>query len=659
MRPLDKLAREAGLLAQWEDYTGAPQRVADEALVRILGALGLDAGSERAIEESRARLREESRQPEPLITADAGWPIVLPAAFRRGRLALESGEGREVGPGAPLTIAEPGYHRLESDSGIMTIAVAPERRFGIGDVAGGRRVWGAAVQLPSLRDARGEAIGDFGALARFATAAAAVGADAVAISPVHALFPADASRFSPYAPSTRLFLNVLLGDPSLLGDVEAAEPCELIDWESASPARLARLRRLYDRRTEETRSAVAHFAEAGGEALRRHAIYDALHAHFFATEHRGGWQAWPAEYHDPAGDAVARFAAEHAEEVGFHLFLQWLADRSLAGAQQAARDAGMAIGLIADLAVGMDAGGSQAWGDPAGLLSTLSVGAPPDQLGPDGQDWGITTFSPRGLKATGFTAFIHTIRSALRHAGGVRIDHALGLRRLWVVPHGASSGEGAYLSCPETDLMRLLALEAWRHRAIIVGEDLGTVPRGFRGIMEQHAMLGMRVLWFERTRSGGFAAPERYSRTAAAMTSTHDLPTVAGWWRGRDIDWGWRLGRTSRFESTEAEQQDRTADRSRLWRAARRAGVASGPEPQPDQPGAAVDAAVAYVGRTRSELAILPVEDLLGLEEQPNLPGTTTEHPNWRRRCPVAAEDAFAAPDVARRIERLNQERQA
>jgi len=335
--------------------------------------------------------------------------------------------------------------------------------------------------------------------------------------------------------------------------------------------------------------------------------------------------------------------------VDFLLYVQWLADRGLAAAQAAAKGAGMAIGLIADLAVGMDAGGSLGWSRPGALLSGLSVGAPPDPLGPDGQDWEIASFSPAALRRTGFADFIATIRAALRHAGGVRIDHAMGLRRLWVVPHGFAATEGAYLTYPGRDLMRLLALESWRARGIVVGEDLGTVPPGFREEMAARGLLGMRVLRFERTAGGGFRAPSRWDRRAAAMTSTHDLPTLAGWWSERDIDWTWAIGRTSAFASEADERAARASERARLWRA-----IGGGLRPPKDAPAPAVTAAIAYVGRSACDLALIPAEDLLGLAEQPNLPGTTIEHPNWRRRLPGLAEDMLDAPDVAGRIERLN-----
>lgn len=605
---LHRRAREAGVVRDWTDAAGVTRRVGDETLAAVVEALG-DSRGERD---------------RPFVTTDAGQSVELPS-------------GRVLPP-----FREPGYHEAEG----VTVAVAPRQGWRIADAAPGRRPWGVSVQVPALRDRRGEPFGDFTALARFATEMGRQGADALAISPVHALFPSDPNRFGPYGPSTRLFLNVLLADPG--EDVRREKDSDLIDWTQAIPERLARLRRRFDRRSDDERAAVEAFRREQEEALEPHARFDALHGRF-----GGGWRDWPAPYHDPRGTTVEAFAREHREEIDFYIYLQWLADRGLAGAQAAAKGAGMAIGLIADLAVGMDGGGSHAWSRPDALLSGLSIGAPPDPLGPDGQDWGITTFSPAALRRTGFADFIATIRAALRHAGGVRIDHAMGLKRLWVVPHGAKATEGAYLLYPQQDLMRLLALESWRARAIVVGEDLGTVPAGFREEMAERGFLGMRVLWFERTARGAFKSGDKWDRHAVAMTSTHDLPTIAGWWSEKDIDWTWRLGRTSPFDSERQERTARAKDRRRLWRA-----IGGGErQPPPRQPGRAVTAAIGRVADSACQLAIIPVEDLLGLVEQPNLPGTTDEHPNWRRRLPGTVEEMLEAPEVAERMENLRRSR--
>ncbi|MBB3911768.1 4-alpha-glucanotransferase [Sphingomonas desiccabilis] len=658
MTPLHALATDAGLRIDWEDYAGEPQRVSDAALVKVLAALDLPADSEGTIAESRRRLADQATACS-FVSADVGTPVPLPAgglAAGAAGLELEDGSRRSLRiDGRRLPgIDVPGYHRLVQGDRVLRLAIAPRRCFGVADAAGGKRLWGPAVQIAGLRDTTPRAFGDFGSLAETARSFAAAGAGALAISPVHALFPADPSRYSPYAPSSRLFLNILYADPALAGHAvdEAASP-ELIDWSAAIPARLRQLRAAFAARSDAVRVEVADYVRKGGDELLRHARFDALHAHFFAESGATGWQGWPTAFHDPAGDAVARFAAEHAEEVDFYLFCQWLAKRSLDAAQRVAIDGGMALGLIADLAVGMDGGGSHAWSRRDDLLTGLSLGAPPDLLGPEGQSWGITGFSPRALQRTGFEPYIATLRAALDHAGGIRIDHALGLRRLWVVPEGASPRDGAYLTMPLDDMLRVLAIESHRARAVVIGEDLGTVPEGFRPKMDARSMLGMRVLPFERDEDG-FIPAERWSEEAAAMTGTHDLATVAGWWVGRDIDWNWRLGRT-RPDAVEADERaTRAEERTLLWQAFTDGEVTDAAEPSADDPAPAVDAALAFIAGTPCELAILPIEDLIGAQEQPNLPGTIDEHPNWRRRMPAPASELLDRPEVARRVARIN-----
>ena len=655
MTPLVALAKAAGLQVEWSDAAGQHQRVADAALVEILAALDFPADSTAAIADSRASLARAAAEPPQFVSADVGRAIHVAALPTAGpaRLVDEAGRHHDivVDDGGRLpAIADPGYYSLLIGDRDIGLAVAPRQCFRVSDAAPGRRLWGPAVQISALRDDHGGDFGDFATLAAAATAFSARGADAVAISPVHALFPADASRYSPYAPSSRLFLNALYADPGSIGEPALSAPQPgLIDWAAAIPARMAALRTAFDRRGDAVRTAVAAFTQAGGDDLERHARFDALHAHFFARTGAHGWQDWPAEFHDASGAAVAAFAGAHADEIEFYRFVQYLADQGLAGAQAAAKAGGMAIGLITDLAVGMDAGGSHAWSRPSDLLSGLSIGAPPDLLGPDGQNWGITGFAPHALARSGFAPFIATLRSALRHAGGIRIDHAMGLARLWVVPDGKSAADGAYLTYPLTDQLRLLALESHRAGAVVIGEDLGTVPAGFRPAIADKAVLGMQVLWFERDDEGDFTPPAAWRADATAMTGTHDLPTAAGWWRGRDLDWAARLGRSDQ----EKERTQRDLDRTRLWQAFVAAGAATEPAPALDDGDRVADAALVYVGATPAPLVIVPVEDVVGLVEQPNLPGTIDEHPNWRRRLPDTTTTLLGQPAIASRLAAL------
>lgn len=360
----------------------------------------------------------------------------------------------------------------------------------------------------------------------------------------------------------------------------------------------------------------------------------------------GGLIDWPTAGPAKLAALRARFEAENVES-DFAAFLQSCARAGLDAVQQAARQAGMAIGLIADLAVGVDPCGEEARDDPGAFLRGLRIGAPPDPLGPQGQDWGLTSYSPSGLRDRGFAPFIAMLRANIPQGGGIRIDHAFGLQRLWVVPEGRAASEGAYLAYPFADLLRLIRLEAWRADAIVIAEDLGTRPPGFSEALAGAGICGMAVLPFSRDRKGGFLPASAYPETAVAMSGTHDTATIAGWWTGRDIEWNAALNRGG---DTPAK---RSEDRAALWRA-----IGNGaPPPTDDDPAPVVDAALAFLATTPCPLAIVPMEDLLGLVEQPNLPGTVDEHPNWRRRLPVPIDALLARPEVARRIATLNRER--
>jgi 4-alpha-glucanotransferase len=638
---LRALAERAGLQPDWRDYRDRPQTVSPEALRGVLTAMGLPAGSDAEIAESERSL-EERKQAGAFVSAVVGETIALDGG--RARLKLESGEARDVDAGG-FAVDKIGYHRLERGDGEIVVAVAPPRAPGVRDFVGRDKAWGAAVQLYSLRGSAPSGFGDFAALAEWARASGAAGADALAISPAHALFTASPDRFSPYAPSSRDFLNPLYADPALAG-IDGGEEAggELVDWVPASRARLARLRAGFDRFHGDPD--FYRFVGEGGDPLRGHALFEAIDN----AQGGGGFLGWPEALREPDAPAVAAFAREHEAEVRFHLWLQWLAGRSLGAAQAAARET-MGIGLIADMAVGLDPGGSHAWSRRGELIAGLSIGAPPDEYQERGQGWGITGFSPLALAGQAFEPYLRTVRAALAHAGGVRIDHALGLKRLWVIPEGASPADGCYLTYPFDDLLRLLALEAHRAGALVIGEDLGTVPAGLRDDMAARRLYGMGVLMFEREDGGGFASPRAWRPVAAAMTTTHDMTPIAGWWQG--VDRGWREQIGLEFDTPEK----RAGDRDKLWDRARAEGVADGDPPPEDDPARAVDAAIGLVAVSACELAIVPAEDLLGFAQAPNLPGTTDEHPNWRRRLAHDADTLFSEPAVCARADRLNETR--
>ncbi|HKU99645.1 MAG TPA: 4-alpha-glucanotransferase [Vineibacter sp.] len=682
-RALTALARAAGVLVRWRDAFGNERTVSPETQRALLSAIGLAAGTPGQIRESRSALRLNATHPglPKLITADIGTPTALPATAagsRRYRLECEDGHQIDgILPDGPGMVLPPlntyGYHRLILGDEVSTLAVAPHHGFGIRDALGHERACGLAAQLYSLRRAADDDIGDYGTLGMLAQAVAP-SADALVVSPVHALFNNDPARFSPYAPSNRLFLNVLhidvhalcaplgiaageaLGQPA-----HAHAPSSLIDWPAVAARRLVLLRQAFEvmhargllSPDTPTGQDFLAFRRNRGQALERHACFEALQADVLrADPTRWSWRTWPAGFTNPDNHDVAIFARDFAHEIAFHAFLQWRADKDLAAAQAAAKDAGMGLGLIADLAVGTDPAGSYAWGHQAEMLPELSVGAPPDLFNPLGQDWGLATFSPHALRGHGFAPFVNLLRAVMRHAGGVRIDHVLGLKRLWLVPKGVSANDGAYLSYPLEDMLRLVALESWRHRTVVIGEDLGTVPPGFRATLRDRGILGTRVLWFER-QDTGFVSPRKWPPAAVATSSTHDLPTIVGWWTERDIDWRAELGLLGPHETPESLRADRSADRAALWQSLCAARVARGELPAKDEPASVLEAVAAFVGATRCALAVLPLEDILGLVEQPNLPGTIDSHPNWRRRLPIAIEHMMQDPAVRARIAAL------
>jgi 4-alpha-glucanotransferase len=644
---LRQLAQKAGVSPLWRDQAGRERAVSPESLREILAALGLPAATDDEIRDSLALLKNNGRNHAPLITARVGEPFRLPVTSGAAKIAvtLESGESILVAPLETLPDAlllpafdQPGYHVAHLPSGDITVATAPTRCVTFADMKGGSG-FGLAAQIYSLRSRDDGGIGNFAGVAALGRAAAGLGADVLAISPVHALFGADPDRFSPYSPSTRLFYNPLHGDPAsvlpattiaqaignsaLAPEMTRLSALPQVDWLAATPARLHFLRSLFEifRDSPET-AEFAEFLRNASPLLRDHAIFEVLQQKFWREEKIWRWRDWPAYLRDPLGDEVAAFAQKHAQEVEFQIFLQWLTGKSFGAAQKTCREAGMKVGLIADLAIGTDPDGSHSWSRPADILSGLSIGAPPDYYAAEGQNWGLAALSPLGLQSGGFAPFIETLRASLRHSGGLRIDHVMGVSRLWLIPRGRGALEGAYVALPQEDLFRLIALESWRHKAMIIGEDLGTTPWGYRDFLGREGVYGMRVLRFERF-DHGYTPPRDWSRDAVALTTTHDMIATSGWWKGADLD-----------DQAARPQKEATRDGERgiLWDAFRASGLVQGERPPPWDSWPAVEAAIGFIAQTPCALKIVAIEDILASDVQPNVPGTTEGKPNWRHR---------------------------
>jgi 4-alpha-glucanotransferase len=530
------------------------------------------------------------------------------------------------------------------------------------------KAWGITCQLYGLKSARNAGTGDFEDLARLAEIAAKAGADFVGVNPLHALFMASPQRSSPYSPSSRRFLNPFyiaidrLGAPTS-PDIEATRASEFVDYEATGRLKreaLAERYRELGARAFEMPAAQPFkaFVAARGEALQLFALFEALSESMVAEGRTDGWHGWPEALQNPSTPEAEAFARAHDEQIRFHMWLQWIADMQLADAHKRALDAGMRIGLYLDIAVGVAPDGAETWMDRASVVAGVRIGSPPDPFNERGQDWGLAPLSPVALRERDCAGFVSVIEAATQHAGAVRIDHVMGLMRLYWIPEGAKADDGAYVHYPLSDLMGHLAAASNHHHAIVIGEDLGTVPPGFRDILRSAEIQGCRVLYFERD-GNAFRAPESYPREALACVSTHDLPTLRGWWAGLDIEARQRAGVCSE-EGAAGWRTVRDEERHTLVARLAASGLLTG-DVIPSEPDHLTDevcvAVHRFLARTPSRLLAVQLEDLIGMSEQANLPGTIDEHPNWRRKLAYGLDGLADLPLFRRIAEAMAEER--
>lgn len=621
--PLWRLARAAGLLPRYTDTTGTDRAMSADTARALLAAMGLPARTDAEAAVSLAGMDDPG-------AAFTGWRIVpcdSPAPLEIDsdwRLTCEDGTGHQgTGPLPPLPM---GYHTLEHGTGRWLLIAAPPR---LPDPAPG---WGVTLPLYGLRTAEAGGYGDYADLADAVAGLGRAGADFVGINPVHAGFPTDPDTFSPYSPSSRQRLNIAhVAVPGWTGT-----PGDLIAYATDRPAQRAALRAAFDALPGAERLAAQATAQADPD-LWRFATHQAL-----ADVHGALWPDWPGELQDADSPAVAAFAAANPEAVTFHAWAQIQADDQLAAVRRAADDAGMRFGLYLDLAVGTHPGGAETWADRASFARGVSLGAPPDAFSPGGQSWGIAPFNPRALVATGFRAFIDTLRAQFRHAQLLRIDHVLGFERAFWVPE--CGAPGGYVAMPRDALLAITRIEAARAGASVVGEDLGNVPYGLRDAMAASGVLGCRVAMFERVGDPPvYRAASDWDAPTLASFSSHDLPTWAGWRAGRDLDWWTHIGQLPATDLPAA----RTARATEVAAFDAAHGTAGGHP----------DALHAVLAACPTTLVAVQTEDMLGVTEQPNLPGTIDAHPNWRRRLPVAARDLGEHPAIRRTADLMRRHR--
>lgn len=516
------------------------------------------------------------------------------------------------------------------------------------------RIWVLAVQLYGVRSHRNWGHGDFTDLTALVRLAASLGAAGVGLNPLHALFDDNPEQASPYSPNSRLFLNSLYIDldavpefpglqaSGLAAEIDRLRATEMVNYAAVGAAKRKALRLTYERfcsaGTAERKADFETFKTERGLALTRYAAFETL-------RQRTGevWWDWPSPWRSPDATALQALRHEAPEEIGYHEFVQWLADRQLAKCRGEAERLRLPIGLYIDLAVGVEPGGADAWSQQDSIVQQVEVGAPPDVLNTAGQAWGLAAFNPRALEAQAFAPFTELVSAAMRHAGAIRLDHVLGLNRLFLIPFGCKPPEGAYVRYPLEAMLAIVALHSRRHECLVIGEDLGTVPAELRGILADWGIWSYLVMLFERRDDGSFREPKEYKRNALATFSTHDLPTFAGWRSGHDMQVKNAIG----VDPGETEEEREQAH-VRL----REAFAGQGLNAEWDLE---FETVARFLARVPSRLMVVSIEDLLAISEQPNIPGTMLEHPNWRRRLPVALEE-LAGHEGVQRIARVLRE---
>ncbi|WP_430233701.1 malto-oligosyltrehalose synthase [Nitrosomonas communis] len=722
---LAHLSELAGILPAYTDNwqkrhitTPATQRM-------LLTAMGFDVSTPEkiitAIEERELRPWRRALEPVSVLRDQPPWVRLVVQDACAGvewgwRLEREDGRNQH-GQFRPQTLAKietkniegvgytawrlvlpehlpPGYHRLslsyaEKQLGEQLLIVPPATCYQPEAIANSGRIWGPAVQLYTIRSERNWGIGDFTDLRLLLEQWAAQGADVIGINPLHALFPHNPEHASPYSPSSRLFVNILYLDVEAIADfheceaaralvhtpefqirLEGLRATDLVDYTGVAALKLPMLEMLYHYFCEqhlangsERATAFRAFQAREGDRLYRHTLFEALQEHFHNQDPAiWGWPVWPEPYRYAESAEVREFESQNRERIEFFTYLQWQADLQLGTAGARSLELELGVGLYLDLAISVDNGGAEAWFNQTLYAIGVGVGAPPELHNQLGQDWGLPPFVPDRLREAAYAPFIATLQHNMRHAGALRLDHVMGLMRQYWVPAGVPPTEGAYVRYPFADLLGILALESQRNQCLVVGEDLGTVPEEVRTALSPMNVLSYRLLLLEKEADGSFVAPMNYPAQALAAVSTHDLPTLPGFWQGRDIIQRTQLQLFSSEEARRSAVVTRAQERAYLFLMLEEAGLL--PEDATVNPLSLsiatpefIQAVYTYLAQGPARIMMVQLEDILEVLDQINIPSTTTQHPNWRRKLPLQLEAWGADRRVLALAAAMRQER--
>jgi 4-alpha-glucanotransferase len=691
----------------WEDPEGLDREIAR----RRLGSWGALLEPVQQIKPAPALAGATMRLwfpgPEPPAAVDVLAEMVsetgAPYRWERrlqvaGRLKIHAVPGGfRVAVRLPLPAdLELGYYDLSlkvrsggrEESGHTRLIAAPAQAYAPAWLEEGRRAWGFNLPLYALRSRTNWGVGDFADLMEVVRWAGPLGAAFVGVNPLHAVGGRATADPSPYSPTSRIFLNVLflsletapemaacrqaqdlVASPEFQAAKASLAAAALVSYEEVRGLKHPVLKLLYETfcsahgDAEASPRSVrgqefAQFVAAGGESLARFGQFSALGDHL----QQGDWRRWPGPYQHPESPAVAEFAREHGNEVRFYQYGQWLAATQLGQVCQEAQNQGLPFTLYEDLALGASPGGFDTWAYQELFARGPAIGAPPDAFNPQGQNWGLPPLIPERLRASGYQLFIDTLRANLPPGGMLRMDHVMGLFRLLWIPHGMAAARGAYVNYPARELLAILALESVRRRALIIGEDLGTVPPRIRRELGKSGVFSYRVFYFEREGNRHFLAPEAYPSRAMATVTTHDLPTLTGFWQGHDLALKRTLNLYPEARLAEADAADRELDRRLLLedlehRGVLGEGVVSKSEAGDPCPLELREAILEYLAQSAAALMEVRLEEVFGVAEQQNLPGTRQEHPNWRVKLPLTLDQMEQSPEPARLAARLNKTR--
>ncbi len=582
-----------------------------------------------------------------------------------------------------------GYHQITvnygSHIGHAHLIIAPTQCYTPGTTTP-KKMWGPCLQLYALKSERNWGIGDFTDLITVIKKFAQWGADFIGLNPLHALYPAQPESASPYSPSSRQWLNIAYIDVEAVivqhgngllkqklhqrnfqSRLQALRNTPWIEYDQVIPLKLDFLREIYATKYFEKDpllfDAFTTFTTHGHTSLRQQAGFDALQHYFYQQGlDAWGWPAWPKDYQHYSATEVQAWIDEHPNEVEFYIYLQWVAAAQLEQAQILAKKQGMQIGLYRDLAVGAAQGSAEVWSMPDLFHLSLSIGAPPDPLGPKGQYWGLPPIDPQQLRAHKYLPFIELLRANMRSSGALRIDHVMGLLRLWVIPEQKSAADGAYVLYPIEDLIHILCLESQRNCCLIIGEDLGTLPEGLDKILENACIYSYRVFLFERAPDGGYFSPEHYPQQAMTVIATHDMPTLKGWWHCHDLTLGKSLGIYQDQQALQQLYHQRHEAKQAILNSL------DGHDCLPEQVCRDInwaemtplfsEALHQHIARCASDLVGVQLEDWLQMDIPVNVPGTCTEYPNWRRKLNRNLEDIIQDPQIEKYAKILTTGRQ-